>query len=192
LVEAFQADSFARADRLQSQGRRRIRGFAALFAAPTLAVVVILQVVQRWMNFALTNAARQVFFTVLGREEKYNAKNLIDVVIYRGSDALYGWVFDSLQALGLKLGAIALCMVPIAASWLILSTTLGRSQERQARDVEEIDAITAVRENEHDDPHDATRLIAWAGPKAAGCPRATTPEQAFRPPTCRIRATSRC
>jgi ATP:ADP antiporter, AAA family len=120
-------------------------GFAALFAAPTLAVVVVLQVVQRWMNFALANPARQVFFTVLGREEKYKAKNLIDVVIYRGSDALYGWVFDSLQALGLKLGAIALCMIPIAAGWLILSEALGRSQERQARDIEEMDATPAVQ-----------------------------------------------
>jgi ATP:ADP antiporter, AAA family len=120
-------------------------GFAALFAAPTLAVVVVLQVVQRWMNFALANPARQVFFTVLGREEKYKAKNLIDVVIYRGSDALYGWVFDSLQALGFKLGAIALCMIPIAAGWLILSEALGRSQERQARDIEEMDATPAVQ-----------------------------------------------
>ena len=120
-------------------------GFAALFAAPTLAIVVVLQVVQRWMNFALANPARQVFFTVLGREEKYKAKNLIDVVIYRGSDALYGWVFDSLQALGFKLGAIALCMIPIAAGWLILSAALGRSQERQAREIEEMDATPAVQ-----------------------------------------------
>ena len=107
-------------------------GFAALFLAPTLAVVVALQVVQRWMNFAIANPARQVFFTVLGREEKYKAKNLIDVVIYRGSDALYGWVFDSLQALGLKLGAIALVVLPVAAGWLILSAALGRTQERRA------------------------------------------------------------
>ena len=77
-------------------------GFAALFVAPTLIVVVTLQVVQRWMNFAIANPARQVFFTVLEREEKYKAKNLIDVVIYRGSDALYGWVFDSLQLRGIK------------------------------------------------------------------------------------------
>ncbi len=107
-------------------------GFAALFVAPTLAVVVTLQVVQRWMNFAIANPARQVFFTVLEREEKYKAKNLIDVVIYRGSDALYGWVFDSLQVLGLKLGAIALVAWPIAACWLVLSGVLGRAQERRA------------------------------------------------------------
>jgi ATP:ADP antiporter, AAA family len=113
-------------------------GFAAVAFAPILLVVVTLQVTQRWMNFAIANPARQVFFTVVGREEKYKAKNLIDVVIYRGSDALYGWVYDSLQALGLKLGAIALCALPIAAGWLILSTALGRAQER----------LTAKRDHE--------------------------------------------
>ncbi len=107
-------------------------GFAALFLAPTLAVVVTLQVAQRWMNFAIANPARQVFFTVLDRGEKYKAKNLIDVVIYRGSDALYGWVFDILQALGLKLGGIALVALPVAAGWLILSVALGRVQEYRA------------------------------------------------------------
>src|SRR5690348_8900634 len=107
-------------------------GFAALAAAPTLAVVLVVQVTQRWMNFALANPARQVFFTVVGREEKYKAKNLIDVVIYRGSDALYGWVFDSLQALGLKLAGIALWCLPVVAGWLVLSIALGRTQERRA------------------------------------------------------------
>ena len=105
-------------------------GFAAVAIAPSLSVVVTLQVAQRWMNFAIANPARQVFFTVVGREEKYKAKNLIDVVIYRGSDALYGWVYDSLQALGLKLGAIALCALPVVAGWLIISIALGRTQER--------------------------------------------------------------
>jgi AAA family ATP:ADP antiporter len=107
-----------------------IAGFAAVAIAPSLSAVVTLQVTQRWMNFAIANPARQIFFTVVGREEKYKAKNLIDVVIYRGSDALYGWVYDSLQALGLKLGAIALCALPVVAGWLIISTALGRTQER--------------------------------------------------------------
>jgi len=110
-----------------------VGGFIALFFAPRLAVVVTVQVLQRWMNFAVANPARQVFYTVLGREEKYKAKNLIDVVVYRGSDALYGWVFDSLQALGLKLGAIALVAWPVAVGWLILSAGLGRAQERRAK-----------------------------------------------------------
>jgi len=107
-------------------------GFAVLALMPTLAVVVTIQVVQRWMNFAIANPARQLFFTVVTREEKYKAKNLIDVVVYRGSDALSGWIFDTMQALGLKLGAIALCSLPVVAGWLILSVGLGRAQERRS------------------------------------------------------------
>jgi AAA family ATP:ADP antiporter len=109
-----------------------VGGFAALFLSPTFAVIMVVQVLQRWMNFAIANPARQVFFTVISREEKYKAKNLIDVVIYRGSDALSGWVFDSMQALGLKLGAIALCVIPVTMGWLLLSAALGRAQERRA------------------------------------------------------------
>ena len=108
-------------------------GFLAVFLVPTLAVVLVVQVIQRWMHFAVANPARQVFYTVLEREEKYKAKNLIDVVIYRGSDALYGWVFDTLQTLGMKLGSIALVAAPVSAVWLILSVALGRAQERRAK-----------------------------------------------------------
>jgi len=107
-------------------------GFAVLALTPSLAVVLVVQVLQRWTNFAVANPARQVLFTVVSRGEKYKAKNLIDVVIYRGSDALYGWVFDSLQALGLKLGAIALCALPVMAGWLLLSMALGRTQAHRA------------------------------------------------------------
>jgi len=108
-------------------------GFLAIFVAPTLTLVLVVQVIQRWMHFAVATPARQVFYTVLGREEKYKAKNLIDVVIYRGSDALYSWVFDVFQILGLKLGSIALIAAPVSAIWLVLSAALGRAQERRAR-----------------------------------------------------------
>ncbi len=107
-------------------------GFLVAFVVPTLAVVLIVQVTQRWMHFSFAAPARQVFYTVLGREEKYKAKNLIDVVIYRGSDALYAWIFDSLQMLGLKLGVIALVAAPVAGIWLALSAALGREQEARA------------------------------------------------------------
>jgi len=106
-------------------------GFAALAVAPTLAVVLVFQVAQRWGNFAIANPARQVFFTVVGREEKYKAKSFIDVVVYRGSDALWGWLYESVHAIGLKLGAIALAAIPVAAVWLALSTVLGRMHERR-------------------------------------------------------------
>jgi len=108
-------------------------GFGCLAFSPTLAVVLVFQVAQRWMNFAIANPARQVFFTVVDREEKYKAKTFIDVVVYRGSDALYGWLFESLQAIGLKLGAVAICALPVAAAWLALSAALGRMHGRRVR-----------------------------------------------------------
>ncbi|HEX9074118.1 MAG TPA: MFS transporter [Pseudolabrys sp.] len=120
-----------------------IVGFAALAAMPTLIVVMTIQVVQRWMHFAIANPARQLFFTVVTREEKYKAKNLVDVVVYRGSDALSGWIFDSLQGLGLKLGAIALCSLPVVAGWAVLSLALGRAQEK--RSVQRESSSTEVR-----------------------------------------------
>ncbi|MDQ6627461.1 MAG: MFS transporter [Pseudomonadota bacterium] len=112
-------------------------GFAALAFAPGLAVVVLFQVAQRWANFALANPARQVVFTVVSREDKYKTKNLIDVVVYRGSDAVSGWLFESLMAVGAKLGVIAICALPVVAGWLSLSLWLGRMQERGATRMEE-------------------------------------------------------
>ncbi|MFI4986647.1 MAG: NTP/NDP exchange transporter [Alphaproteobacteria bacterium] len=106
--------------------------FTVLALVPGLTAVVFFQVIQRTMNFAISNPARQVFFTVVTREEKYKAKNFIDVVVFRGSDALYGWLFESLHAIGLQLGAIAACAVPVALGWLALAAALGRTQERRA------------------------------------------------------------
>jgi AAA family ATP:ADP antiporter len=127
-----------------------IVGFAVLAVMPTLIVVVTVQVVQRWMNFAIANPARQLFFTVVTREEKYKAKNLVDVVVYRGSDALSGWIFDTLQGLGLKLGAIALCSLPVVAGWAVLSLALGREQEKRSARHRETSAVEGKGEYKFD------------------------------------------
>jgi ATP:ADP antiporter, AAA family len=107
-------------------------GFSALALMPRLAVVVATQVIQRSTNFALSNPARHILFTVVAREEKYKAKNMIDVVVYRGSDALWGAVFGVVQALGLGISGSAACALPLVIGWLALSVVLGRTQEQRA------------------------------------------------------------
>jgi len=107
-------------------------GFAVLGFAPALFVVIAFQAAQRTANFALSNPAREVLFTVLEREEKYKAKNVIDIVVFRGADAASGWLFATLRAAGLELSAIALASVPVAAVWFALALALGRAQERRA------------------------------------------------------------
>ena len=88
------------------------------------------------MNFAIARTpARQVLCTVVGEEEKYKAKNLIDVVIYRGlGRALRLDRSDSLQALDLKMAALALFSLPVVGTMASgsLSMALGRTQERRA------------------------------------------------------------
>jgi AAA family ATP:ADP antiporter len=108
-------------------------GFLALAFTPMLLVVIAFQAIQRTANFALSNPAREVLFTVLEREEKYKAKNVIDIVVFRGADALAGWLFAALRGAGLELSTISLATVPVTGVWLALAIVLGRSQERRAR-----------------------------------------------------------
>jgi AAA family ATP:ADP antiporter len=106
-------------------------GFLALWATPMLWVVIAFQAAQRAANFALSNPAREVLFTVLDRDQKYKAKNVIDLVVFRGADAASGWLFAALRGAGLELSAISLATVPVTAAWLVLALALGRVHERR-------------------------------------------------------------
>jgi AAA family ATP:ADP antiporter len=107
-------------------------GFALLWLTPALWAVIAFQAAQRTANFAISNPAREVLFTVLEREEKYKAKNVIDIVVFRGGDAVSGWLFALMRGAGLEPGAIALATVPVTAAWLALALALGRSHERRS------------------------------------------------------------
>ncbi|MCC6473141.1 MAG: MFS transporter [Burkholderiales bacterium] len=109
-------------------------GFAVLAMWQSVWMVLAFQALQRAGNFALSNPAREILFTVVHRDEKYKAKNVIDTVVFRGSDAVTGWLFSLLQSgWGLSLGAISFATVPVALAWLALSLWLGRVQESKAQ-----------------------------------------------------------
>jgi ATP:ADP antiporter, AAA family len=124
--------------------------FGGLAASPGLTVLFLAMTTRRSAGYALERPAREVLFTVVTREEKYKAKNLVDVVVYRGSDALSGWIFDTLQGLGLKLGAIALCSLPVVAGWAVLSLALGREQEKRSERHRETSAVEGKGEYKFD------------------------------------------
>ena len=106
-------------------------GFAVLAVSPMLAVVIAFQAIQRTANFAISNPAREILFTVLARDEKYKAKNVIDVVVFRGADAVGGWWFTGLRLLGMELAAISLAAIPAMAAWFAIALALGRAQQRR-------------------------------------------------------------
>jgi AAA family ATP:ADP antiporter len=108
-------------------------GFTVLAWSPALAVVIAFQAIQRTANFAVSNPAREILFTVLDREEKYKAKNVIDIVVFRGADAVTGWLFTALRGAGLELAAISIATVPVCIAWFALAIVLGRTQEARAQ-----------------------------------------------------------
>jgi len=111
-------------------------GFLLLGVAPLLAVLVTVQVVRRAGNYAIMRPGREMLFVVLGREEKYKAKNVIDTVIYRSGDMVSAWAYAGLQTLGLELAVIAILAVPVTGLWAWISFRLGRMQEVRAKELE--------------------------------------------------------
>ena len=93
-----------------------VAGFVWLGATPTLAALIGFGVVRRVGEFAISKPARETLFTVVPREERYKAKNFIDTVVYRGGDALAGWLFA---------GVSAFAAAAVAASWTALAVFLG-------------------------------------------------------------------
>ena len=104
-------------------------GFIVLGLFPSFAVLIAFQIVRRAGNYGIARPAREMLYTVVGREEKYKSKNFIDTVVYRGGDAVSGWVFAGLQGAGLGLSAISFLAAPIAAVWLGTGWGLGKKQE---------------------------------------------------------------
>ncbi len=100
---------------------------------PSLMVVAGFQAVQRATNFGIANVARESLWTVVSRDEKFKAKNIVDGSVFRGADAVNGWLSKLLASL-MSAPVLALVSAGIAAGWFVLSLALGRQQEKRARD----------------------------------------------------------
>jgi len=83
-------------------------------------------------------------WTVVSREEKYKAKNVIETLVYRGGDAASGWLSAGLTALGAGFGLVALMIVPFAALWGALCAWLAGQQAQKA---------SKTGEGQHHEPH---------------------------------------
>ena len=111
-----------------------IIGFTGLGFWPLLGVLVAFQVARRAGNYAVARPTREVLYTVVSRDEKYKAKNLIDTFVYRGGDQVGAWAYGVMMFLGLGMSAIAFIAVPICAVWAAVGFLLGGKQARRARE----------------------------------------------------------
>lgn len=101
-------------------------GLVILAFAPILTVLLALQVARQGGNFGITRPAREMLFTHVDRETRFKSKPVIDVVVYRGGDALSSIGFASLtDGFGLGVGAMAGVGAVIAAVWAAAGIYLG-------------------------------------------------------------------
>jgi ATP:ADP antiporter, AAA family len=105
-----------------------LAGFTLLGLAPILGAFVVFQVLRRAGEFAVAKPTRELLYTVVEREDKYKAKNLIDTFVYRAGDQIAAWSYTGFLAAGLSMSAISFVLAPLAAVWLVLALWLGRRQ----------------------------------------------------------------
>ena len=96
---------------------------------PTLAVISISTVIRCACEFAIAKPAREILFTVVTREERYKAKNVIDTVASRGSDLISTWGHAGLRAIGMSTGQMAFSAIPLCILMIGAEIYLGRQQQ---------------------------------------------------------------
>ncbi len=111
-----------------------LAGFAVLAVWPIYGVMLIFSAVHRATRYAISRPSRETLFSVVTPAEKYKAKPVVDVFLYRFGDAAGAGIDGLFAALGLTLAWVALSTGPLAAMWIALSIGMGRAQARRVAD----------------------------------------------------------
>lgn len=118
-----------------------VAGFAALAWVSRIegvepwkvfAVFAAFNAVHRATRYAVARPARETLFGVLPASEKYKAKPIVDVFVYRGGDVAGVGVDRWLAGAAVGLGGVALAAAPLAVVWCGLSLALAWGQKRRA------------------------------------------------------------
>jgi AAA family ATP:ADP antiporter len=107
-----------------------IFGFLSLAVAGTFTALAIVFVLRRVGEYAFVRPGREILFSRVDNETKYKAKNVIDVPVYRASDAITAQVSTALETGMLGTSAVALIGAAVATAWAINGWWLGRKSEK--------------------------------------------------------------
>jgi AAA family ATP:ADP antiporter len=106
-------------------------GFLWLAVAPVFLVLAVIMVARRVGEYALVRPGREMLYTVAAPEEKYKAKNFIDTVVYRGGDAIGGWVKRGLDVFAEHPAVAMVIGAAIALGWATTGAWLGRQEQKK-------------------------------------------------------------
>jgi ATP:ADP antiporter, AAA family len=106
-------------------------GFLWLAFAPVFAVLAVVMVARRAGEYAFVRPGREMLYTSLPATAKYKAKNFNDTVIYRGADAVSGWVKTGVDLLAQQPAAAMLLGGVVALAWGATGGALARAHQRR-------------------------------------------------------------
>lgn len=109
-----------------------IFGFLSLAVAGTFTVLAIVFVVRRVGEYAFVRPGREILFSRVDNETKYKAKNVVDVPVYRASDAITAQVSTALEGGSLGASAVALIGAVVATVWAVNGWWLGKRGEARS------------------------------------------------------------
>ena len=113
-----------------------VGGWLIVAAIPLLAVMIGLQIARRAGNYAVTKPGREMLFTVVNDDERYKAKPVIDICVYRGGDMVTAWVHTGLkEVLALGSSGVAIVAAVIAGMWAVAGIYLGRTYNQASGEV---------------------------------------------------------
>lgn len=102
-----------------------IFGFLGLAATGGFAVLAFVFCARRIGEYAFVRPGREMLFSIIGNEDRYRVKHVIDVPVYRGADVLSSQVDTMLDAANLTPANVAVVGAGISAAWALNSWWLG-------------------------------------------------------------------
>lgn len=106
-------------------------GFLWLALSPVFAVLAVVMVARRAGEYAFVRPGREMLYTTLPPASKYQAKNFNDTVVYRGADAISGWVKTGVDLLAERPAAALLLGSVVALAWAATGGALARAHRRR-------------------------------------------------------------
>ena len=109
-------------------------GWATVTLNPTMLTIIIVQVIRRAGNYAITRPGREMLFTLVDDETRFKSKPVIDTVVYRGGDVATAWFYTTIvKVFGLGMAGVAGVGAVFALIWATVGVALGRRFERIAK-----------------------------------------------------------
>lgn len=92
----------------------------------------VFQVLRRAIGYGLKKPTQEVLFTAVSAEEKYKAKNLIDLAFARTGDMAGAKASSYIEGAGMGLLALAGAAAPVSLIWMVIGLGLGRAYSKRA------------------------------------------------------------